>query len=327
MEKNKKIIYLVNGTMCTIFLIFMTVKYVEYSGSKPDEDALARKALDSFFDKNNFSKGQATLKNNAVGDDGNNLDYYQSAKADYSFLDAKEEDKKEEQTNTIVEEVSLSKPPAPPKPKTKAQVVSTNSENIAFENPRETEPVAEKVEGKKDDTLSLRRRYRKAGVSVQTATSASTSVQTTSKLIRAYIDSDDKEYKNGQIVHIRNEEAFFVSGKEIPKNTLFYGKLSFSGYRANITITSFLLKGERIEATIQIYDKDSMPGLQSDKELTQEIADDAIEQGLRETTSRAGNVVVGGVGALAGGIAKKVKNQPTIRLSQGYNLYINIKTK
>lgn len=104
--------------------------------------------------------------------------------------------------------------------------------------------------------------------------------QTSSFKASAFIYGTQK-VKAGQTVIIRLGEQMMIQGKKIPRNTLITGTVSFSNYRANISIQSIKTKNEILFLNIDVLGLDGIKGLpiNSDNilETRSAIADEELD--------------------------------------------------
>ncbi len=137
-----------------------------------------------------------------------------------------------------------------------------------------------------------------------------------SDYIKAIIHNEHK-IKSGATVHIRTKEEGVVSGVKLPKNSFLSGIARFTNERVMISIKSMKVNGKIYQTDITAYEEDGLEGLYIPGGINQEIAQDAINQGMNRGLS-----VTTPIGSInTGGINKKI-NDAVVTIRNGYDILL-----
>lgn len=111
-----------------------------------------------------------------------------------------------------------------------------------------------------------------------------------SEYIQAKIVSTGK-IKAGQTIYLMLQEDAVLSFRKVPRGTRIGGVVRMNDNRMTVEFSSFNLKGEVIDVTLDLYGTDGILGLPvSGEDVTREAKDDGINEAISHT-GRAGRFI------------------------------------
>ena len=111
-----------------------------------------------------------------------------------------------------------------------------------------------------------------------------------SEYIQAKIVSTGK-IKPGQTIYLMLQEDAVLSFRKVPRGTRIGGVVRMNDNRMTVEFSSFNLKGEVIDVTLDLYGTDGILGLPvSGEDVTREAKDDGINEAISHT-GRAGRFI------------------------------------
>lgn len=130
----------------------------------------------------------------------------------------------------------------------------------------------------------------------------------------------EHKVRSGEMITMRLTEETIIDNTIVPKGTMLYGICQVSKERLEISISSISMPQKYIATKLSVYDKNGMKGLYIPGGVNQEIARDAISDGINQGGGLTVNVPV--VGTISTGAIKKKAGDPIVTIPNNYNIKI-----
>lgn len=141
-------------------------------------------------------------------------------------------------------------------------------------------------------------------------------------LVHAVVHNDH-QIKSGSTVRLRLTKEAKIEGKILPKNTYIFGIASFTSERVIINVTSINFKGTLIRTSLTAFDLDGIQGLYVPGGISEEISQDGVNEGIKQSATATINVPV--VGNITTNALSKKANDPVVKIPTGYKLLFKLK--
>ena len=139
----------------------------------------------------------------------------------------------------------------------------------------------------------------------------------------AHIQTLGEKIKDGDKVLIVLDEPMMVGDELFPEDSELFGSISFQKKRGVIKISKILNGATATHCNIDVYDTDGYLGIALDINVEQEIASDVIDEGISQGVSY-GSQASRVAAAMVGSAAKKIKNEPYVKIENKRKIYLSV---
>ena len=168
-------------------------------------------------------------------------------------------------------------------------------------------------------------------------TMGNSAISTDANTIRAIVHGEQKNITTSSQVKLRLLDPVNIDGVQVPRNTIVYGKASFSDNRMTVTIDNIRYADNLLPFKAEIYDMDGFRGLYVPDNITNETKKDASSGTISRTTVVGGptsatptglmNSAINATNSAIQSATKKRIKEAKVDLPANYKILIKIKKK